>query len=110
MQAHLQEVEKLAQERVNTDRITRERLRDWAKDLDQFHATPILLVSVGHDEHSGDVHLCITEDTPVEVVISILLWSINELGGTEALVEKVMSMVSEEPPEGTTPGGLIIPR
>lgn len=45
--------------------ITVERLEGWGRVIVENHATPMLLVGVGHDHVSGNLHLCIPEDTPI---------------------------------------------
>jgi hypothetical protein len=53
---------------VNVKAITDERLQSWAKQLVDAHATPVLLVGVGHDHVSGQIHVVVTEDmTPVQI-------------------------------------------
>jgi len=44
------------------EQITAERLLRWSKRLSQAHATPILLVAVGHDEVSGQIVLCTLDE------------------------------------------------
>ncbi len=53
---------------VNVEGITTERLDGWAKQLINAHATPVLLLGVGHDHVSGQIHLIVTENmTPAEI-------------------------------------------
>lgn len=47
---------------VNVERIARERLRDWQRDCVRDHATPALLLAIGHDERSGEIHVYIPDD------------------------------------------------
>lgn len=42
--------------------INRDRLARWAEKLTREHATPVLLLGVGHDHTSGQVVLCTLED------------------------------------------------
>jgi hypothetical protein len=51
-----------AAERVPTEAITAERLTGWAKALAEFHATPALLLGIGHDEHRGQLVVCVPDD------------------------------------------------
>jgi hypothetical protein len=48
------------------ERICRERLEAWGKRLAEAHATPVLLLGVGHDHRSGEAVLVTTEDMPEE--------------------------------------------
>lgn len=92
--------------RVPTERITRERLRDWAKDLDSAHATPVLLIGISHDgERAGDLLLVTTNDMVTEDILAFLFWAIKGLGGEEILLEKIMARIDDT----LSPGGLIIP-
>ena len=53
---------------VDVKRITDERLQGWAKQLVNVHATPVLLLGVGHDHVSGQVHIVVTENmTPAQI-------------------------------------------
>lgn len=47
---------------VNVEEIVRERLATWGSDCIRDHATPVLLVSVGHDQAEGEVHLYVPDD------------------------------------------------
>ncbi|HEV8639400.1 MAG TPA: hypothetical protein VG370_34765 [Chloroflexota bacterium] len=58
---------------VPVEAITRERLGRWARDCVRHHATPLVLVAVGHDERSGTVYVCRTEDGPSDAEIGALL-------------------------------------
>ena len=49
--------------RVPVGQISLDRLRDWLNDCKR-DATPIALIAVGHDEHSGEIHVYRTEDGP----------------------------------------------
>lgn len=48
---------------VPTEAITKERLERWENRLSAAHATPILLVAIGHDHNSGQLVVC-TLDEP----------------------------------------------
>jgi hypothetical protein len=48
---------------VPTERITDERLARWKLKLSLSHATPMVLLGVGHDAHSGQLVVC-TLDEP----------------------------------------------
>jgi hypothetical protein len=42
--------------------ICRQRLAGWTKKLVAEHATPVILLGIGHDGKSGEIVLCTTED------------------------------------------------
>lgn len=46
---------------VPTNAITRDRLAEWAIKLNEQHATPVLLIGVGHDYASGELVMCTME-------------------------------------------------
>jgi hypothetical protein len=48
---------------VPVEAITKERLDRWAKRMKESHATPLLLIGVGHDQVSGQIVIC-TLDEP----------------------------------------------
>ncbi len=53
---------------VDVKRITDERLQSWSKQLINAHATPVLLLGVGHDHVSGQINVVVTENmTPVQI-------------------------------------------
>lgn len=63
-------------EKINTD-----RLALWAQHLNESHATPLLLIGIGHDHTSGQLVLCtLNEDeiTPA-VLTAFLVEAIREL-------------------------------
>lgn len=49
---------------VDVRRITERRLIEWSETLIKFHCTPALLIGIGHDHTSGEIHICIPENTP----------------------------------------------
>lgn len=67
-------------ERVPTEKITRERLRSWSNRLDQEHATPALLLGIGHDEKAGTIAIVTTESLGDQEMIGLLLYALRELG------------------------------
>ena len=44
--------------------LTEERLRRWTARLVAEHATPMVLVAVGHDHALGKIVICTLEDGP----------------------------------------------
>ena len=56
-------------DRATIEKINQERLASWGRRLAENHATPLLLVGVGHGARSGQINLCVcAEDLPVEDV------------------------------------------
>lgn len=66
-------------ERSEIEQINRERLEGWRRKLVESHATPILLVGVGHDEKKGLCVLCTTEEMTNEETTNFLLGAYNML-------------------------------
>jgi len=64
---------------VPTEEITAERLAGWSKKLSAQHATPLLLVAVGHDHVSGQVVVCIPEGIDNDMLRAHLLFVLKEL-------------------------------
>jgi hypothetical protein len=64
---------------VDTKKITHERLGRWGKKLATSHATPALLLGIGHDHVSGQVVICVTEDRTDQEIILFLQAAIDEL-------------------------------
>ena len=46
---------------VDVQGITIERLKDWGADCIRDHATPALLLAIGHDDHAGEIHVYIPD-------------------------------------------------
>jgi hypothetical protein len=69
--------------RVPVEAITNERLAKWIKHLGNEHATPLLLVGIGHDEKSGQVVICAVDEpeTDPDFLKRILRFAIESLGG-----------------------------
>lgn len=65
--------------RVPTEEITEERLARWKKRLSEAHATPVVLVAIGHDEHKGRPVICTTEDIKDSDLAHLLLYAAKEL-------------------------------
>lgn len=64
--------------------ITRDRLWKWGAKLDLEHATPVILVGVGHDQNSGQTVVCIPEDVTDEQLCGFLRAVLKELEGKVA--------------------------
>ena len=68
-------------QRVPVEMIIRERLTRWSKRLAEEHATPLLLMGIGHDENSGKINVltCDEPDITDEVVYQLLCKAASEL-------------------------------
>ena len=73
----------MPRERVDTEGITERRLERWAKSLSEDHATPVLLVGVGHDEKSGALSVCTCADVDDERMELILMAALKRLRNGE---------------------------
>jgi hypothetical protein len=69
------------QMRVPIEAIVHTRLKSWANDLIELHATPVLLVGVGHDENKGQIQLCTCKEVTNEQIRAILQAAIRGLDG-----------------------------
>ena len=49
-------------ERVRVREICKERLDAWTNILVSSHATPVILVAVGHDHNKGELHIITLEE------------------------------------------------
>lgn len=60
---------------METEQITNDRLNKWKRRLAQSHATPLLLVGVGHDWNIGKLVLCTLDEQEIgnDVMRAILL-------------------------------------
>lgn len=61
--------------------ITTERLDSWKELSVSEHATPVALVSVGHDAKSGNLVVCVPEDMKRADVIVLLRGALKLLRG-----------------------------
>lgn len=53
--------------RQKIESINRERLGEWIKQLTDAHATAAVLIGIGHDHASGELHVCLPKDLPANV-------------------------------------------
>ena len=58
---------------VNVQAITIERLKEWGRDCMEDHATPALMLAIGHDEHQGEIHVYVPEDVDKDMLREFLL-------------------------------------
>lgn len=64
---------------VPTEQITEERLGRWKRQLNEAHATPVVLVAVGHDHNSGRLVLYTVEDVSDEQLAAFLRYVLSAL-------------------------------
>lgn len=64
---------------VDVATITRERLAEWQKGCVEAHATPALLLTIGHDDVSGEAHLFVPDVFDNEDILKLLYLCIREL-------------------------------
>jgi hypothetical protein len=66
---------------VDVAAIVHERLNDWGKDCIRDHATPALLLAIGHDHVSGEAHLYVPDDPAFDnkMIRSLLMLALREL-------------------------------
>lgn len=65
--------------KVDVKHINDVRLEGWKKKMEETHSTAFLLVSVGHDDVSGQLHLIITEDAKLMEVKAVLKGIIKQI-------------------------------
>lgn len=53
------------------------RLEKWTEVLIKEHCTPGILIGIGHDHVSGEIHLVIPEDWTDEQAMTILTGTLN---------------------------------
>lgn len=58
---------------VNVKAINDERLGRWKNQMNRKHATPLLLVGVGHDHNNGDIVILTTEERTEQETLAIIL-------------------------------------
>ena len=49
-----------------------ERIPSWAAKLQSEHATPVILIGVGHDHKSGQLVICVPEDFTDSIIMDLL--------------------------------------
>ena len=59
--------------------ITAGRLRDWSRHLARGHATPLLLLAVGHDQRCGQITICTVEQMDTANIIAALRSALDQL-------------------------------
>jgi hypothetical protein len=66
---------------VPVEAISTERLQLWLLDCIRDHATPALLLAIGHDDASGEAHVYVPDDPSIDtqMIKSFLLLALREL-------------------------------
>ena len=59
--------------------ICKDRLAMWTDDLVGDHATPVLLVGIGHDHRSGEVVICTVQEMDQEKITLFLARALEKL-------------------------------
>ena len=65
--------------RVDIKGICKERLKSWKVILVENESTPFALVSIGHNQFSGQIHVCICDEISSKEVALILRAAADEL-------------------------------
>jgi hypothetical protein len=52
---------------VPTETITRNRLEKWAVRLQEMHATPVVLIGIGHDEAAVTTVICTLDEPEMSI-------------------------------------------
>ncbi|HVI07014.1 MAG TPA: hypothetical protein VND65_01845 [Candidatus Binatia bacterium] len=67
---------------VPTEQITAERLTRWGIRMREAHATPLMLVGVGHDQNNGKIVICTLEEPEIDTdtLRMLLQRALDELG------------------------------
>lgn len=66
-------------ETFNIPEICSERMGEWAKELAEHEATPMLVVGVGHNENSGSVHVFTCDQFTDEDILKLLVFALREI-------------------------------
>lgn len=68
--------------REQIEQINSERLNQWGARAINSHATPLLMLSIGHDHKSGELNIHCTEDLTPEQLRGFLIAALGMLGST----------------------------
>lgn len=63
-------------------RINNERLSNWGTQLSDNHCTPAILIGIGHDHRSGELHVCIPENMPMQMALCYLASVLRQLSAS----------------------------
>ena len=67
---------------MNDDRIRqicKDRLAMWTDDLVGDHATPVLLLGVGHDDKKGNISICTVQEMDPDKITFFLAQALDRL-------------------------------
>ena len=64
---------------MDTEIITKQRFDGWQKRLSEEHATPIILIGVGHEHKSGQLVICVPEGVDDELLVGALRFALASL-------------------------------
>jgi hypothetical protein len=67
------------------DHITATRLLDWRKRLTAEHATPAVLLGIGHDHASGKLVICTPEDMSDDDLLTLIEGILTNLKAGKAV-------------------------
>ena len=65
---------------IEIEAICRDRLGRWTKGLVEQHATPILLVGIGHDQQEGKIVICTVGEITDNEIILLLQGALRIIG------------------------------
>lgn len=59
--------------------IVRDRLERWGRVCRRAHATPALLLAVGHDGREGELSVCVPDDDCIDHDLPLLLRAVADM-------------------------------
>lgn len=59
--------------------ITMIRLREWGRKLAGKHCTPMVMLATGHDQHAGEIHICLVDALNTADLIAALTAARDQL-------------------------------
>ena len=59
--------------------ICKQRLGLWTDDLVGDHATPVLLLGIGHDDKKGNISICTVEEMERDKLIKFVAHALDRL-------------------------------
>jgi hypothetical protein len=66
-------------DRAKINKINIERLTRWKDRLNNAHATPLLLIGVGHDHKNGQLTICATEERTDQEILLLMKEAVRML-------------------------------
>jgi len=67
--------------------LCRERMANWMEYLASKHATPAVIVGVGHDHVSGVLFVCCPQDMPESMLLDMMRGAVEILEGNASKSE-----------------------